>query len=260
MNPNNPSTSCLPTSLLASHDKGVELATRERERSTGGGISVSSTSGSSHRLTSRPPAPTSDRASGGRPHNHTEGAAPPSPSPANTAGGTSHQGIHERRAAVRDRVAQEVLAFIAAIERGDAATAAGFPPPPGAAAGGVVGAGGLLGGAGQGSAAVPASREAVEKLPRIEVCHGVSIVYLACVGASSCHVGCGAVCLWFAVLHAPPRGEGCLVVVRCVRKGKLCFLKLLNISFSTLRSALASGAWATWWGRRWTLDTIGVTG
>lgn len=87
----------------------------------------------------------------------------PPPRAATTGGPQLHQ---DRRSAVRDRVAQEVLTFIAAIERGELPTAVGLPVPPGANfLDSLRGQGGLVS---EGNSA-PASPEALKKLHRFKV-------------------------------------------------------------------------------------------
>jgi len=77
-----------------------------------------------------------------------------------------------RRAAVSERVAREVLNFMAAIERGEL-TAVGLPEVPGAAmfpeVGLGVGVGGGDGGGGIAGRSAPAQERVVEDLPRIQV-------------------------------------------------------------------------------------------
>lgn len=70
-----------------------------------------------------------------------------------------------RRAQASERVAREVLNFMAAIERGES-LAVGLPLPPGA-----VGLGGAVGtnGGGGGGRAAPALEQVVKDLPRIQV-------------------------------------------------------------------------------------------
>ncbi|CAN0291603.1 unnamed protein product, partial [Ectocarpus sp. 8 AP-2014] len=70
-----------------------------------------------------------------------------------------------RRAQASERVAREVLNFMAAIERGES-LAVGLPLPPGA-----VGLGGTVGtnGGGGGGRAAPALEQVVKDLPRIQV-------------------------------------------------------------------------------------------
>lgn len=145
------------------------------------------------------PATPTDSYTSESPANASTAEQPPSRQTTGTAATIGNdnapgpQGIQERRAAVRDRVGQEVLAFIAAIERGDAATAEGFPPPPGATANaggnainlleGLRAFGGVGGGSAGGTGASPASQEAVKRLPRIEVC--VVVVCIASTAHSS---------------------------------------------------------------------------
>lgn len=71
-----------------------------------------------------------------------------------------------RRAAVSERVAREVLNFMAAIERGEL-TAVGLPEVPGAAMFEGAGLGG--GGGGRGERSAPALEQVVKNLPRIQV-------------------------------------------------------------------------------------------
>ena len=75
-----------------------------------------------------------------------------------------------RRAAVSERVAREVLNFMAAIERGLPA-AVGLPEVPGEAAleDVVLGGGGGGGGEGRNGHAAPAMEQVVKNLPRIKV-------------------------------------------------------------------------------------------
>lgn len=75
------------------------------------------------------------------------------------------------RAAVSERVAQEVLAFMAAIERGDLSTAVGLPAPPGAALlEDLPGGRGLAaGGGGSRGRSAPALAQVVKDLPRVKV-------------------------------------------------------------------------------------------
>lgn len=92
---------------------------------------------------------------------NTATAAPP-----RTIASGGPQAIQERRAAVRDRVAQEVLAFIAAIERGEVPTAVGLPLPPGVNfLDGLQGQHGLA----SGGSSAPASQDALKKLRRFQV-------------------------------------------------------------------------------------------
>lgn len=92
-------------------------------------------------------------------------AAPP------THSGTGH-GTHntqERPTAVRDRVAEEVLTFMAAIERGEVPTAVGLPLPPGANIFDSLRGPGGLGGERARRNSAPASKEALRRLTRFKV-------------------------------------------------------------------------------------------
>lgn len=91
---------------------------------------------------------------------------PASPPPTNA---TTVVSEHRNRAVASERVAQEVLAFMAAIERGDLSTAVGLPAPPGVAL--LEELPGIRAGLGgpRSSRSAPALEHVVRRLPRIQV-------------------------------------------------------------------------------------------
>lgn len=130
-----------------------------------------------------------------------------------------------------ERVSQEVLRFMAAIERGDLPSPVGMPAPPGVPAledlPGLAGATGV--GGGRDSRSAPALEQVVKSLPRIEVCIYFTVTRIPIVNWM----------VWFFYEYSYRRGSSIAFSQQCNCATRRFCGRLLRLTFAFVRDRVS---------------------